>query len=49
MVHRREHIEEDLEVDFLTAIWYINYTYGFCEGVVCVKTWFVNSRGFDRI
>ena len=41
----REHIE----VDFLTAIWYINYTYGFCEGVVCVKTWFVNSRGFDQI
>ena len=45
----REAYRGRLEVDFLTAIWYINYTYGFCEGVVCVKTWFVNSRGFDRI
>ena len=48
MVHKRAY-RGRLEVDFLTAIWYINYTYGFCEGVVCVKTWFVNSRGFDQI
>ena len=48
--HVRTIIDQGREqVDFLTAIWYINYTYGFCEGVVCVKTWFVNSRGFDRI